>query len=173
MTSENNNGALSGVKVIDLTRVLSGPFCTMLLADMGAEVIKIEPPKGDNVRTQGDMVDGYSSYFAQFNRNKKSIILDLYKESNKELLKSLLSDADVVVENFKAGVFNKMGFDYKKLSFSAEILLAAARFSFRASIYPSSLYLNFGNNEPTLVKSRAFNGVPLSNTAEGGNPGGH
>ena len=100
MTSQNNNGALSGVKVIDLTRVLSGPFCTMLLADMGAEVIKIEPPKGDNVRNQGDMVDGYSSYFAQFNRNKKSVILDLYKETDKELLKSLLSDADVVVENY-------------------------------------------------------------------------
>ena len=62
MTSENNNnGALSGVKVIDLTRVLSGPFCTMLLADMGAEVIKIEPPKGDNVRNQVDKVKGYSS----------------------------------------------------------------------------------------------------------------
>ena len=65
MTLENNNnGALSGVKVIDLTRVLSGPFCTMLLADMGAEVIKIEPPKGDNVRNQGDMVNGYSSYLS-------------------------------------------------------------------------------------------------------------
>ena len=81
MTEHKNIGSLSGLKVIDLTRVLSGPFCTMLLADMGAEVIKIEPPKGDNVRNQGDMVDGYSSYFAQFNRNKKSVILDLYKES--------------------------------------------------------------------------------------------
>ncbi len=68
MNKNNNNGALSDIKVIDLTRVLSGPFCTMLLADMGAEVIKIEPPKGDNVRNQGDMIDGYSSYFAQFNR---------------------------------------------------------------------------------------------------------
>ena len=126
MTSENFNGALSGVKVIDLTRVLSGPFCTMLLADMGAEVIKIEPPKGDNVRNQGDMVDGYSSYFAQFNRNKKSIILDLYKESDKELLKSLLSDADVVVENFKAGVFNKMGFDYKTLKLINPKLISAS-----------------------------------------------
>ena len=67
MNKNNNNGALSDIKVIDLTRVLSGPFCTMLLADMGAEVIKIEPPKGDNVRNQGDMIDGYSSYFAQFN----------------------------------------------------------------------------------------------------------
>ena len=60
MTAKNNKGALAGLKVIDLTRVLSGPFCTMLLADMGAEVIKIEPPKGDNVRNQGDMVEGYS-----------------------------------------------------------------------------------------------------------------
>ena len=61
MTAKNNKGALAGLKVIDLTRVLSGPFCTMLLADMGAEVIKIEPPKGDNVRNQGDMVEGYLS----------------------------------------------------------------------------------------------------------------
>ena len=74
MTEHKNIGSLSGIKVIDLTRVLSGPFCTMLLADMGAEVIKIEPPKGDNVRNQGDMVDGFSSYFAQFNRNKKSVM---------------------------------------------------------------------------------------------------
>ena len=115
MTSVKEIGALSGIKVIDLTRVLSGPFCTMLLADMGADVIKIEPPKGDNVRNQGDMVEGYSSYFAQFNRNKKSVILDLYVESEKDILRSLLSDADVVVENFKAGVFDKMGFDYNTL----------------------------------------------------------
>ena len=74
MTEHKNIGSLSGIKVIDLTRVLSGPFCTMLLADMGAEVIKIEPPKGDNVRNQGDMVNGFSSYFAQFNRNKKSVM---------------------------------------------------------------------------------------------------
>ena len=115
MTEHKNIGSLSGIKVIDLTRVLSGPFCTMLLADMGAEVIKIEPPKGDNVRNQGDMVDGYSSYFAQFNRNKKSVVLDLYKESEKEILKSLISEADVVVENFKAGVFEKMGFGFETL----------------------------------------------------------
>ena len=115
MTEQKNIGALSGIKVIDLTRVLSGPFCTMLLADMGAEVIKIEPPKGDNVRNQGDMVDGYSSYFAQFNRNKKSVILDLYKDTEKEILKSLICEADVVVENFKGGVFKKMGFDFETL----------------------------------------------------------
>ena len=115
MKNNNKEGALFGIKVIDLTRVLSGPFCTMLLADMGAEVIKVEPPKGDNVRNQGDMVEGFSSYFAQFNRNKKSIVLDLYKESEKEILKSLLLDADIVVDNFKAGVFAKMGFDDETL----------------------------------------------------------
>ena len=126
MSEQKNIGALSGIKVIDLTRVLSGPFCTMLLADMGAEVIKIEPPKGDNVRNQGDMVDGYSSYFAQFNRNKKSVILDLYVESEKDILRSLLSDSDVVVENFKAGVFDKMGFDYDTLKSINPKLISAS-----------------------------------------------
>ena len=85
-------GALNGIKVIDLTRVISGPFCTLLLADMGAEVIKVEPPKGDNVRNQGNFVDGFSAYFSQFNRNKKSIVLDLYENHDKEVLKSLLTD---------------------------------------------------------------------------------
>ncbi len=126
MSEQKNIGALSGIKVIDLTRVLSGPFCTMLLADMGAEVIKIEPPKGDNVRNQGDMVDGYSSYFAQFNRNKKSVILDLYVESEKDILRSLLLDSDIVVENFKAGVFDKMGFDYDTLKSINPKLISAS-----------------------------------------------
>ena len=109
-------GALSGIKVIDLTRVISGPFCTLLLADMGAEVIKIEPPKGDNVRNQGEFVDGYSAYFAQFNRNKKSVILDLYQSEDKEKLKKLLKNADVIVDNFRPGVLAKMGFDKNTLS---------------------------------------------------------
>ena len=126
MKNNNEEGALFGIKVIDLTRVLSGPFCTMLLADMGAEVIKVEPPKGDNVRNQGDMVEGFSSYFAQFNRNKKSIVLDLYKESEKEILKSLLLDADIVIDNFKAGVFAKMGFDDETLKLINPRLIRAS-----------------------------------------------
>ena len=126
MKHDNKEGALFGIKVIDLTRVLSGPFCTMLLADMGAEVIKVEPPKGDNVRNQGDMIEGFSSYFAQFNRNKKSIVLDLYKVSEKEILKSLLLDADIVVDNFKAGVFAKMGFDDETLKLINPKLIRAS-----------------------------------------------
>ncbi len=109
-------GALSGIKVIDLTRVISGPFCTLLLADMGAEVIKIEPPKGDNVRNQGKFINGYSAYFAQFNRNKMSVVLDLYKNEDKEKLKLLLKDSDVIVDNFRPGILAKMGFDSQTLS---------------------------------------------------------
>ena len=112
----NKQGALTGIKVIDLTRVISGPFCTLLLADMGAEVIKIEPPKGDNVRNQGEFVDGYSSYFAQFNRNKKSVVLDLYQNDDKEKLKLLLKNADVMVDNFRPGVLAKMGLDSETLT---------------------------------------------------------
>ena len=111
----NEKGALNGIKVIDLTRVISGPFCTLLLADMGAEVIKVEPPKGDNVRNQGNFVDGFSAYFTQFNRNKKSIILDLYKDKDKDVLKSLLSESDVLVDNFRPGILSKMGFDENTL----------------------------------------------------------
>src|SRR5699024_6697976 len=107
---------LHGIRVIDLTRVLSGPFCTMLLGDMGAEVVKVESPgKGDPVRAQGGIKEGLSWYFASFNRNKKSIELDLYSDEGKELLARLLETADVLVENFRPGVLAKMGFTEERL----------------------------------------------------------
>lgn len=108
-------GALAGIRVVDLTRILAGPFCTQLLADMGAEVIKVEPPTGDPVRGQGAMVDGYSWYFAQFNRNKKSVVLDLYSDEGKDALARLIASADVLVENYRPGVLAKMGFDDGRL----------------------------------------------------------
>ena len=77
---------LEGVRVVDLTRILSGPFCTQLLADLGADVIKIEPPEGDPVRAQGALVDGLSWYFAAFNRNKRSVVLDLRSDAGKAAL---------------------------------------------------------------------------------------
>ena len=107
--------ALSDIRVIDLTRILAGPFCTQLLADMGAEVIKVETPDGDPVRGQGAMRNGFSWYFAQFNRNKKSVVLDLYSEDGKAALAGLLRDADVLVENYRPGVLAKMGFDDARL----------------------------------------------------------
>lgn len=107
---------LDGIRVVDLTRVLSGPFCSMLLGDMGAEIIKIEPPgKGDPVREQGDSRDGLSWYFASFNRNKKSVTLDLRDDDDKELLAQLIEGADVLVENFRPGVLAAMGFDGETL----------------------------------------------------------
>ncbi|MDF2096419.1 CaiB/BaiF CoA transferase family protein [Aquibaculum arenosum] len=107
---------LDGIRVVDLTRVLSGPFCTMLLGDMGAEVIKIEPPgKGDPVRAQGGIRDGLSWYFASFNRNKKSVELDLYGEEGKAQLAKLIQTADVLVDNFRPGVMARMGFGPERL----------------------------------------------------------
>ncbi|MFG6178701.1 CaiB/BaiF CoA transferase family protein [Halomonas sp. THAF12] len=105
-------GSLQGIRVIDLTRVISGPFCTQMLGDHGAEVIKVEPPgRGDIVRSQGNMVNGFSWYFAQFNRNKRSLTLDLRQEEGKAILNRLLEDADVLVENFRPGVMARMGLD--------------------------------------------------------------
>ena len=108
--------ALSGIRVVDLTRILAGPFCTLMLADMGAEVIKIESPdSGDPVRRQGAIKDGISWYFAQFNRNKKSVVLDLYTDEGKKTLTKLLSTADVLVDNYRPGVLTKMGFSKERL----------------------------------------------------------
>ncbi|MFV0295791.1 MAG: CaiB/BaiF CoA transferase family protein [Hyphomicrobiaceae bacterium] len=106
---------LSGIRVVDLTRVLSGPFATMLLADMGADVIKIETRGGDPVRKQGDTSQGMSWYFAAFNRNKRSVVLDLRKPEGKQVLERLLVDADVLIENFRPGVLDEMGFPADKL----------------------------------------------------------
>jgi CoA:oxalate CoA-transferase len=107
---------LSGIRVIDLTRILAGPFCTQLLADLGAEVIKVEPPgRGDPVRGQGAIRDGLSWYYAQFNRNKKSLTLDLYGDAGRAVLADLIRGADVLVENYRPGVLAKMGFDPARL----------------------------------------------------------
>jgi CoA:oxalate CoA-transferase len=113
---EDSPVPLSGIRVVDLTRILAGPFCSMLLADMGAEVIKIEPPdEGDPVRQQGAIVDGLSWYFAQFNRNKKSMTLDLRAAEGKDILARLIGRADVLVENYRPGVLERMGFGEARL----------------------------------------------------------
>ncbi len=114
-------GALAGIKVIDLTRVLGGPYCTMILADHGAEVIKIEPPQGDEVRDWGppflERDDGSrdASYFLGVNRNKRALALDIGSEAGREVLLRLLDGADVLVENFKPGGMEKWGLGYASL----------------------------------------------------------
>ncbi|MBX9594673.1 MAG: CoA transferase [Roseomonas sp.] len=109
-------GALAGLKVIDLTRVLGGPYCTMILSDHGAEVVKIEPPQGDEVRDWGPpFVEGSASYFIGVNRNKRSLALDLGKPEGRAVLLRLLEGADVLIENYKPGAMEKWGMGYQEV----------------------------------------------------------
>ncbi len=113
-------GPLAGLRVVDLTQVLSGPYATMLLADLGADVVKIEPPGGDVARQWGPHVpgngpDGYGGYFASVNRNKRSVVLDLKDDAGRQALLALLASADVLVENFRVGVMDRLGLPYEVL----------------------------------------------------------
>lgn len=111
---EARAGALAGLRVVDLSRVLGGPYCTQILSDHGAGVIKVEPPTGDETRTWGPpFVDGTASYFLGVNRNKQDIALDLSRDEGREVVLRLLADADVLVENFKTGTMEKWGLGYE------------------------------------------------------------
>jgi crotonobetainyl-CoA:carnitine CoA-transferase CaiB-like acyl-CoA transferase len=107
-------GALEGLKVIDLSRVLGGPYCAQMLADHGADVVKIEPPQGDETRLWGPPFDaeGISAYFSGINRNKRTMALDLSKPAGRDVLLKLLEGADVLIENFKTGTMEKWGMGY-------------------------------------------------------------
>ena len=117
MTSESPAAKLplSGVRVIDLTRVMTGPYCTMMLGDLGADVIKVElPGKGDDTRAWGPpFINGESAYYLSINRNKRSIALDLKSEAGQEALWRLIDSADVLVENFSPGAIARLGFGYE------------------------------------------------------------
>lgn len=109
-------GILDGIKVLDLTRVLAGPYCSMLLADMGAEVIKIEiPNKGDDSRAFGPFINGESAYYMNLNRNKKGVTLNLKAKKGKEIFKEMVKQADVVLENYRPGTMEKLGLGYDVL----------------------------------------------------------
>ncbi|MGF6348746.1 CaiB/BaiF CoA transferase family protein [Variovorax sp. W2I14] len=109
-------GPLQGFTVVDLTRVLAGPYCTLLLADLGARVIKVEQPGlGDDARQIGPFVEGDSAYFMSVNRNKESIALDLKAPTDRVIFERLLATADVLVENFRPGTMEKLGYDWPTL----------------------------------------------------------
>ncbi len=114
--SHAQSGPLSGITVIDLSRILAGPYCTMMLAELGARVIKVEPPgQGDDARQYGPFVNGKSAYFQSVNRGKESIVLNLKAEDDKTIFGKLLETADVLVENFRPGTMEKLGFGWDTL----------------------------------------------------------
>lgn len=114
--TQNTKGPLSGIVVVDLSRILAGPYCTLLMAEMGARVIKVEPPKGgDDARAYGPFINGKSTYFASVNRGKESIALDLKSDADRKIFEKLLEKADVVVENFRPGTMEKLGYGWEML----------------------------------------------------------
>ena len=130
---------LEGVRVLDFTRVLAGPYCTAMLADLGAEVIKVEPPQGDDQRHMGRMVQGESTNFILNNRGKKSIRLDLKMDEGRRIARELAARSDVLIENFKPGVADKLGIGYAELS----------------ELFPRLVYCSisgFGQNGPNATR---------------------
>jgi crotonobetainyl-CoA:carnitine CoA-transferase CaiB-like acyl-CoA transferase len=118
--SGGGGGPLRGLRVIDLTQMLAGPYCTMLLADLGADVIKVEPPGGDMTRFTGpffpeDQEHAYGGYFGSINRNKRSIVVDLKTEEGKDVLRRMAASSPVLVENFRAGVMERLGLAWETL----------------------------------------------------------
>lgn len=106
-------GPLDGIRVLDLTTIYSGPICASILGDQGADVIKIESPAGDFMRTPvGHQRNGVNGAFAMMNRNKRSVVIDLKQDEGRELFLSLVVDADVVIENFRPGVMERLGISY-------------------------------------------------------------
>src|SRR5437899_1709886 len=130
---------LAGIRVLDLTHALAGPYCTMLLGDLGADVVKVEPPAGDHSRQWGPpFINGESSYFLSVNRNKRSVILDLKKKESLAIGESLAMASDIVVENFKPGTMERLGLGAKGLQ----------------ALKPSLVFASisgFGQNQPTLA----------------------
>jgi CoA:oxalate CoA-transferase len=124
-------GPLGGITILDLTRVLAGPYCTMVLADLGARVIKVEQPgTGDDSRAYGPFVDGGSAYFASLNRGKESIALDLKADGDRVIFEQLLARADVLVENYRPGTMEKLGYGYEQLKDRYPRLVYAAASGF-------------------------------------------
>src|SRR3979409_348876 len=124
-------GPLSGILIVDLSRILAGPYCTLLLAELGARVIKVEAPNGgDDARQYGPFTNGKSTYFVSANRGKESIALDLKTAKDKEIFERLLDKADAIVENFRPGTMERLGYGWETLHKRYPRLIYAAASGF-------------------------------------------
>jgi crotonobetainyl-CoA:carnitine CoA-transferase CaiB-like acyl-CoA transferase len=116
-SATNWAGPLGGLRILDLTRVLAGPFATQVLGDLGAEILKVEPPvSGDETRKFPPFLEGESHYFLGLNRSKKSLVIDLHKTEGIAIILQLVEKADVLVENYRPGVMDRLGLGYERLS---------------------------------------------------------
>ena len=167
---ERATGPLSGVRVIDLTQALAGPFCTMFLADLGADVIKIEPPEGDAARysepfDQGDSEHAFGGYFASINRNKRGMVLDLKQAGDRDTLLRLAGGADAIVENYRAGVMDRLGLSFERLHERNPRLVYGAIRGFGDPRSGESPYVDWPAYDPV---AQAMSGVvSMTGTAEG------
>ncbi|HVC54798.1 MAG TPA: CaiB/BaiF CoA-transferase family protein [Stellaceae bacterium] len=165
-------GALAGLKIIDLTRVLGGPYCTMLLSDHGADVIKLEPPQGDETREWGPPFDdsGDASYFIGINRNKKGVGLDLAKPQGRQVLLRLLEGADVLVENFKPGSMERWGLGYEDVLAKRFPRLIHCRVSGFGADGPLGGFPGYDAVLQAMVGLMSINGTESSGPTRLGNP---
>jgi len=153
-------GPLSGITIIDLSRILAGPYCTLLLAEMGARVIKVESPNGgDDARQYGPFTNGKSTYFASVNRGKESIALDLKAPKDKEIFERLLDKADAIVENFRPGTMERLGYGWETLHKRYPRLIYAAASGF-GHTGPYSHYPSYDMVVQGLGGIMSITGIP-------------
>src|SRR5437764_3932873 len=169
---------LHGLRVVDLTRMLAGPYCTMLLADLGADVVKVEPPGGDGTRSTGpfaedDELRAYGGYFQSVNRNKRSIAVDLKQEAGREVVARLAAAADVLVENFRPGVMERLGLGYESLAEANPRLVYAAVRGFGDPRTGDSPYRDWPAFDVTAQAFGGFMGItgPMPGQPQKAGPG--
>jgi crotonobetainyl-CoA:carnitine CoA-transferase CaiB-like acyl-CoA transferase len=172
MTGRRSSGALEGLRVLDLTQMLAGPFCTMMLADQGADVIKIEPLDGDGTRQMGpfhpdDQLRAFGGYFQSVNRNKASLALNLKRPEGREVFLSLLDGAQVVVENYRAGVMDRLGLAYSTLRERNRRIVYASIRGFGDPQTASSPYVDWPAFD---VVAQAMGGIMAITGADGRTP---
>ena len=165
-----SGAALGGLKIIDLTRVLGGPYCTQLLGDHGAEIIKIEPPQGDEVRDWGPPFDEHhdASYFIGVNRNKRSLGLDLSGPEGRGLLLRLLEDADVLIENYKPGTMERWGLGYDDVLSKKNPGLVHCRISGFGGDGPLGGLPGYDAVIQAMCGMFSINGTPAADDVDGG-----